>query len=200
MRIAILSDIHGNLEALNAVLVAAERLGADQIFSLGDIVGYGPDPGACVALVRRTATVSLLGNHDAAVTGVAPIDDFNDFARWAVEWTVSVLTPEDRAYLASLPYTFSGHGFLAVHASPLEPGSWHYVHGLADAPEHFERFRERICLWATPTAPSLSLCRRVEGCSLGEDGAPAGGAPVPGECRERRSAARQRPACRLRPV
>jgi diadenosine tetraphosphatase ApaH/serine/threonine PP2A family protein phosphatase len=145
MRIAILSDIHANLAALTAVLAEAGRLGADRIHSLGDIVGYGPDPAACVALVQQRAAVSLTGNHDAATAGLTPAEDFNEYARWAVAWTASVLSPEERAYLGSLPYTFSADGSLAVHASPYEPARWHYIHGIVDAREHFEHFREQVC-------------------------------------------------------
>lgn len=145
MRMAILSDIHGNLVALQAVLAKAESLGVEVFHSLGDIVGYGPDPGACIALVRRRVSVSLMGNHDAAVTGATLLDDFNDFARWAAEWTASVLAPEDRAYLAGLPYIFRGDGFFLVHASPFEPEIWHYIHGIAEASPPFEHFPGQIC-------------------------------------------------------
>ena len=98
MRIAILSDIHGNLDALEAALDETVRLGAELVYSLGDVVGYGPEPGACLALVRSRVSINLLGNHDAAVAGVTPIEDFNAFARQAVLWTRSELAPAEEGF------------------------------------------------------------------------------------------------------
>ena len=145
MRTAILSDVHGNLAALDAVLVEVARLGADAVHVLGDIVGYGPEPAACVAVVRERAAVSLLGNHDAAAVGLTDREDFNEFARAAIEWTAAVLGPEEREYLAGLPYVHRAGGLLSVHASPLEPARWHYIHGRGDAADHFAHFGERAC-------------------------------------------------------
>lgn len=145
MRIAVLSDIHGNLEALDAVLGDADRAGADAIYSLGDVVGYGPDPAACVDAVRARAAVSLAGNHDAAVAGLTSLEEFNEFARWAVEWTVAQLDAGQIGYLGGLPYTHRGPGVLLAHASPVQPERWHYIHGLADVHESFAVFAERVC-------------------------------------------------------
>ena len=145
MRIAILSDIHGNLEALEAVLAEVDHSGVDLLYSLGDIVGYGPSPAACVELVRRRAAVSLTGNHDAAVAGLTSLEDFNEFARSAVEWTAARLEDGQLEYLGTLPYTHRAAELLLVHASPIEPERWHYIHGLADIDEHFAAFAERLC-------------------------------------------------------
>ncbi len=145
MLIAVLSDIHGNLEALEAVLEDVERAGADVVYSLGDIVGYGADPAACIDLVRRRAEVSLIGNHDAAAAGVTSLEDFNEFARFAVEWSAARLDAERLEYLRALPLTHRAPNALWVHASPLEPERWHYIHGVGDVGEHFAAFAERIC-------------------------------------------------------
>lgn len=145
MRIAVLSDIHGNLEALEAVIDDVERVGADAIWSLGDVVGYGPNPGACVEIVHARAAVSLMGNHDAAVAGLTVLDDFNEFARWAVEWTAPRLPAWQIEYLAALPYVHRAAGLICVHASPVEPERWHYIHGAADLDEPFAAFAERVC-------------------------------------------------------
>lgn len=145
MRIAVLSDIHGNLEALEAVIDDVERVGAGAIWSLGDVVGYGPNPGACVEIVKARAAVSLIGNHDAAVAGLASLDDFNEFARWAVEWTAPRLPAWQIEYLAALPYVHRAAGLICVHASPVEPERWHYIHGAADLGEPFAAFAERAC-------------------------------------------------------
>ncbi len=139
------SDIHGNLEALEAVLAEIDSVGVDLLYSLGDIVGYGPSPAACLEIVRRRADVSLTGNHDAAVAGLASLDDFNEFARSAVEWTAARLDDGQIEYLGSLPYLHRAPDLLLVHASPIEPERWHYIHGMADVDEHFAAFTERLC-------------------------------------------------------
>ena len=105
MRAAVISDIHGNLYALEAVLDALEKDPPDEIWSLGDTVGYGPRPNRCVALVEECAKVSLAGNHDLGVLGVnevANLLDFSHDAATAGRWTQTVLTAEARTYLAGL--------------------------------------------------------------------------------------------------
>lgn len=159
MRTAVLSDIHGNVEALEAVLADAGRVGFDRLYSLGDIVGYGPDPATCIEIVRRRASVSLAGNHDAAVAGVTSLDDFNEFARWAVEWTAARLDGGQLEYLGSLPYTYRAPGLLCAHASPVEPWRWHYIHGLADLDDHFAAFTERLCFVGHSHRPGVYAIR-----------------------------------------
>jgi diadenosine tetraphosphatase ApaH/serine/threonine PP2A family protein phosphatase len=155
VRIAVVSDIHGNLEALEAVLADVDRRGADVLYSLGDIVGYGPSPADCIELLRGRAAVSLAGNHDAAVAGLTALDEFNKFARWGVEWTRSHLDPRLIAYLGALPYVHRGPDLLLAHASPVEPERWHYIHGLADADEHFAAFGERLCFVGHSHRPGM---------------------------------------------
>jgi len=87
----------------------------------------------------------LTGNHDAAVAGLTSLEDFNEFARSAVEWTAARLAAGQIEYLRSLPYTHRAPDLLLVHASPIEPERWHYIHGLADIHEHFAAFAERLC-------------------------------------------------------
>jgi diadenosine tetraphosphatase ApaH/serine/threonine PP2A family protein phosphatase len=145
VRIAVISDVHGNLEALEAVLADVDRSRVDLLYCLGDVVGYGPSPGACVELVRRRAAVTLLGNHDAAVAGLTSLDDFNEFAGSAISWTAGHLDDGQIEYLGSLPYTHRTGDLLLTHASPVEPERWHYIHGLADIDEHFAAFSERLC-------------------------------------------------------
>lgn len=155
MRIAVLSDIHGNLEALEAVLADVERMGADEIFSLGDVVGYGPNPGACLEIVQGRAAISLLGNHDAAVAGLASLAEFNEYARWGVEWTAGRLAAWQIEYLAALPYVHRTPELLCAHASPVEPERWHYIHGAADVGEPFAAFSERICIVGHSHRPGI---------------------------------------------
>lgn len=155
MRIAVLSDIHGNLEALEAVLADAGLAGADELYSLGDIVGYGPSPAACVETIRARASVSLAGNHDAAVAGRTSLEEFNEFARWAVEWTAGQLDAAQIGYLGSLPYLHRTRGMLLAHASPVEPERWHYIHGSADLHEHFAEFSEPVCFVGHSHRPGI---------------------------------------------
>jgi len=104
MRYLVLSDIHGNLEALEAVLTAARATDWDAVLVLGDLVGYGADPNAVVERVRALAPRAIIrGNHDRAVTSVEPTGEFNRAARHAIEWTRATLTADNHAYLAALP-------------------------------------------------------------------------------------------------
>jgi diadenosine tetraphosphatase ApaH/serine/threonine PP2A family protein phosphatase len=155
VRIAVLSDIHGNLEALEAVLAEVDRSGVDLLYSLGDIVGYGPSPAACLEIVRRCAAVSLMGNHDAAVAGLTSHEDFNEFARSAVEWTTARLDAGQIEYLELLPFTHRSPELLLVHASPIEPEHWHYIHGMADIAVHFAAFAERLCFVGHSHRPGI---------------------------------------------
>ncbi len=122
MRIGILSDVHANLEALEAVLVHVEEQRHDALVSLGDFVGYGPDPNNCVTrLHQRGLRAKVVGNHDLAAIGARPIDDFNLLAQEAIVWTQRHLSVEAREYLAALPERDEIDGVLLVHGSPRLP-------------------------------------------------------------------------------
>jgi len=129
LRAAVISDIHGNLYAFEAVLDALEKDPPDKIWSLGDTVGYGPQPNRCAALVQERATVSLAGNHDLGVLGaneVASLLDFRHDAAAAGRWTQEVLSDEARTYLAGLEPLAKVDGVELFHASPRDP-VWDYV-------------------------------------------------------------------------
>jgi diadenosine tetraphosphatase ApaH/serine/threonine PP2A family protein phosphatase len=119
MRIAVLSDIHSNLVALDAVLAHAGAV--DGTWLLGDTVGYGPDPDAVVERLQGVGATGVLGNHDAAALGGPEIDWFNPDARAAAAWTRDTITDATRAWLAALPRTTIDHGFALVHGSPRDP-------------------------------------------------------------------------------
>ena len=128
MLIAFLTDIHGNREALEACLAHAARHPIDRYVFLGDLVGYGADPGFVVDAVRDFAArgaVVLLGNHDSAAIGTP--ESMNDMAMAAIEWTRGQLTTEQHAFLTSLPLTVQDDDRLYVHASAASPASWDYV-------------------------------------------------------------------------
>ena len=124
MRIAVISDIHGNLVALDAVLA---KIGAvDAVWHLGDVVGYGPEPDAVVDRLTTLGAIGVRGNHDAAACGGAEIEYFNPDARAAMEWTRSAISETTRAWLAALPLRRMEADFTLVHGSPRDP-MWEYV-------------------------------------------------------------------------
>jgi predicted phosphodiesterase len=130
MRIAVISDVHSNLLALDAVLANAGAV--DAIWHLGDIVGYGPEPDAVVDRLASIGAVGVRGNHDAAACGGAEIDWFNPDARSAMEWTRRVISDRTRAWLRALPEQREGDGFTLVHGSGRDP-IWEYVTSSAAA-------------------------------------------------------------------
>jgi len=124
MRIAVLSDIHSNLLALDAVLAAIGPV--DAVWHLGDVVGYGPDPDAVVGRLRSIGAIGVKGNHDAAAVGGSEIDWFNPDARRAMEWTRTTINRATSAWLEALPQTLRSGELTLVHGSPREP-LWEYV-------------------------------------------------------------------------
>lgn len=145
MRIAIISDIHANLEALSAVLEDILPQQVDRIVCLGDIVGYGADPAACATLVREHAAFSVLGNHDAASFSPQQRAYFNPLALEAVRWTADQLDEEHTSWLRQLPYRVSFENLLFVHSAPRAPEEWDYVFGGMEARMQGRYFFERVC-------------------------------------------------------
>lgn len=137
MKIGILSDIHANLEALKVALMRLEKEHAEQIYCLGDIIGYGANPNECIETVRANCHAAVIGNHDDALIGRTSAHHFNSYARAALDWTARVITAENLEYLKSLPMTYSEHNMLMVHATPADPPGWNYVLHEQDTPPHF---------------------------------------------------------------
>ena len=144
MRYAILSDIHANAEALRAVLDDA-RPRADAVLCLGDVVGYGADPEACIDLVATTCAAVVAGNHEYAVAGLLDLAWFNPWARAAAEWTRERLDDDARAWLASLPLVRDVADATLVHASPAHPEEWEYLVSPDDGHAVFGAFVTRLC-------------------------------------------------------
>jgi predicted phosphodiesterase len=126
MRVAVISDVHGNYHALEAVLREIDGEGVDAVWCLGDTVGYGPLPNECCLAVEERATVCLVGNHDLVVLGELTISDFNDEAAAAALWTSEVLAPRSRAFLEKLEPRGKVEGVDLFHASARDP-IWEYV-------------------------------------------------------------------------
>lgn len=127
MRYAVISDIHGNLEALKAVLNDIELHGIDIVICLGDIVGYYPDPELCVELIKEHTTYSVAGNHDYAAINLINTDNFTYYAFEAMEWTKARLSEESKKYLASLPLTIKMDKMFFTHSSPANPSEYTYI-------------------------------------------------------------------------
>ena len=145
MRIAFISDIHGNLEALERTLEKVHELQSDRIYCLGDIVGYGPYPNECVTIVRERCTAVVQGNHDSGVIGTTPLDEFNSYGQAAIEWTTARLTTAHRRYLESLPLILTEGNLTLTHASPYKPKEWMYVVTWPQAKLAFTAFKSQLC-------------------------------------------------------
>ena len=126
MRVAIASDIHGNKHAFEAVIAAAQDAQVEELWCLGDLVGYGADPDACVALAEANCAICLAGNHDLAVVDVLSLEDFSRGAALAAQWTKDVILPETREFLLALSPLGEAEGVGLYHASPRDP-IWEYV-------------------------------------------------------------------------
>ena len=165
MRAIILSDIHSNLEAFNAVLADAERRGGfDEVWCLGDTVGYGPDPGECIDLLIEHNYVSVVGNHDLAAAGTISTDDFNTHARIAADWTAARLTPDHATLLRSLPEVLRRESFTMVHGSLRFP-VLEYLVSIEAAMGTFQLLETSFCLVGHSHVPFI--CReRDAGCSF----------------------------------
>ena len=143
MLVAIVSDIHGNRHAFEAVLAATRAAGAQAVWCLGDLVGYGADPDACVALAREHCDLCLAGNHDLAVTGALSIEDFSRGAALAAEWTRRTIDPGARDWLAGLEPAGAAAGYGLYHASPRDP-IWEYVLSTPVAEACLEAAEQRV--------------------------------------------------------
>ncbi|MDR2053305.1 MAG: metallophosphatase family protein [Treponema sp.] len=159
MRILVISDIHGNLAALDAVLNNS-RGDWDEVYCLGDLTGYGPDPAKCVKKAAECSSVILGGNHDLAASGALTLDDFADHARRAMKWTRPRLSPADRDYLAQLPLTKTAGEIFLSHGSPADP-LWGYIFSNQDAALAFASFSGKLCFFGHTHLPSYFIERRA---------------------------------------
>jgi predicted phosphodiesterase len=146
MRTLIIADIHSNIEAFQTVLADAESRGKfERIWCLGDVVGYGPDPVPCIALLRRYLHLCVAGNHDRAVVDWLDIRDFNPHAAMAIRWTALHLSNDEVAYLSQLPEKAESGDFVLVHGSLRQPVD-EYVTSDEVASATFRLMRHRLCL------------------------------------------------------
>jgi predicted phosphodiesterase len=170
VRIAIVSDIHGNRQAFDAVLDAIEASDCEEMWCLGDLVGYGADPDACVELAARHAAVCLAGNHDLGVRGDLPLEQFSRGAALAARWTQETIRPETREYLDRLEPSNLDEEVGLYHASPRDP-VWEYVLSPLQAELCLDEQRHRVCLIGHSHV-ALSFGRAAGAPATGETRAP----------------------------
>ena len=159
MRCLVVADIHSNIEAFRAVIAHAENAGGfERLLCLGDLVGYGPDPGPCIDLLRSYPHAAVAGNHDLAAIGALSVDTFNPAARTAAMWTRGQLTPEEQAYLGANPLRHEEGGVTLLHGTPREP-VWEYflpwLMSSADIGECFRLFSTQVCFLGHSHLPFL---------------------------------------------
>jgi diadenosine tetraphosphatase ApaH/serine/threonine PP2A family protein phosphatase len=152
VRIAITSDIHANLAALEAVLADAGPV--DGIWNTGDAVGYGPQPRECIARLREAGAVWVAGNHERAATGAIGTDDFNPAAAWAAQWTGAQLTGDDKALLDGLPETAQQGDFTLCHGTLRDP-IWEYMDDGDAALAHLALQRTKFGIVGHTHVPAL---------------------------------------------
>ncbi len=156
MRFALISDIHGNLEALNSVLKKLEEIGYDAILVLGDVVGYGADPGECIEKVKLIGAFVVKGNHDEAVVNVEERKFMNIYAREAIEWTASNLDEAHKIWLRNLPYRISPfEGFEITHAEWEKPENWTYIFDEYEARYQFKFMKEELGFYGHTHIPMI---------------------------------------------
>lgn len=159
MRTAVVSDIHSNLEALDAVLAAADEAGCQRVIVLGDIVGYGADPDAVIARLADRKALAIAGNHDLAATGAFDVTWFNDVAARAIRWTAETMSDDARRYLQDLSPRRSTDAALLVHGSVRDPIA-EYLLSIPDASASFAREDFSVAFFGHTHLPTVF--RRTE--------------------------------------
>ena len=168
MRYAIVADIHANLAAFTAVLEDIKlRGGVDEVWCLGDVVGYGPDPHQCIELLQQYNHICVAGNHDWGAIGKIDTSDFNPDAAAACHWTAKQLSPEDISYLENLPLVIQRGDFTLVHGSPREP-IWEYLLSIGSAKQNFAYFQSQFCLIGHSHVPLVFEYNETGDCSFSE--------------------------------
>ena len=193
MRLAILGDVHANLEALETVIEATRKEKVEGYYCVGDLVGYGAQPSECIKIIQDLKCETVAGNHDHAALGRTPIEFFNPDARLAVEWTRRKLTEADTKFLGSLPYTIEKEDFTISHATLHTPQFFEYIQTIFDAQLSFDVLKNSICFLGHSHVPvnffdtmpisynmeakvKLTKGRRIL-CNVGSVGQPRDGNP-----------------------
>ena len=156
MRWAILSDVHGNLPALNAVMDRIDRDSAtDGILFLGDVLGYGAYPNECMDILRDRASVWVAGNHDHGVLDRTNLRVFNEYAREAILWCREQLSADHRKFIEEVPLVHEADRFTCVHATPDSPLAWDYIFTIAEAQRAFGALENEVCFFGHSHVPII---------------------------------------------
>lgn len=163
MKYAFVADIHGNLDALEAVLAVIDKDGGiDTVCCAGDVVGYGAQPSECLSVIRERGWPVVAGNHDWAAAGMMNLEYFNPTAKEAIEWTAGMLSREEKEFLSSQPLVLERESFVMVHGTLYEPGNFGYVLSELDARVMFKFLQKDFCFSGHSHYP----CIFIEGDDL----------------------------------
>lgn len=199
MRYAIFSDIHANLEALEAVLRAYKRESIDKYICVGDIVGYGADPEKCLRIIQELGAICVAGNHDWAVVDLFDCNLFNLYAKEAIFWTKNALDFDNKRFLKQLKLTYSDDDFVIVHGSLLNPERFSYLCKQEEARANFKLMEKKVCFIGHTHVPgvfsykhpnTLKLEKNIFSvspghkfiCNVGSVGQPRDGIPLASYC------------------
>jgi len=163
MRMAVLSDVHANLEALEAVAADLDRQRVEKIMFLGDVIGYGADPNACVKLIARLCDIRLMGNHDYVGLGLESPQYFNVMAQQSILWTQKELDRKATELMSDFTLEAEFLNYYFVHATPENPLEWNYLLTPEDAVRNFAAFAQDFCFVGHSHLPAV-FCLRPDGC------------------------------------
>ena len=152
-KLALFSDIHGNLEALTSIIEDARNQGVTNFACLGDLVGYGPDPGGCVAKVQEIGCVCVKGNHDEDASNDRDLWNLSEVARESLTWTRERLSESQKQWLRELPYQKRLGRHMLVHATLDDPSSWQYIHNKFDAQIALSDQKQSLCFFGHTHVP-----------------------------------------------
>ena len=164
MRVALISDIHANLEALEAVLKDIESRRVDAIHCLGDVIGYGCNPRECLELVSRHCDIILQGNHESVMLGLLGYDHLNQLAKVSMNWTSNQITDQDLSIMEGFSMDARIEGAYLVHASPYQPDQWHYILSSSEAEAGLKCLPEPIGFFGHTHLPYTWSISKAGGC------------------------------------
>ncbi len=162
MRVAIISDVHANLQALKGVAQDIEKERAEKVIFLGDVVGYGADPNACVKLINSLCEIKLLGNHDYVALGLEQPQYFNRMAQESIIWTQNALSDRSIEMMSDFEMESTFLDYFLVHATPENPADWNYLLNIDDAAQNFDAFAQNFCFVGHSHIPVI-FCRKPNG-------------------------------------
>lgn len=162
MRYGIISDIHGNLEALEASINALKGESIDELLCIGDIVGYGANPSECITKIRELRPITVCGNHDAACSGFIDIEYFNDSAKEAIIWTSINISLDEKEYLKKLPFSYKNRYLEMAHGTLNSPEDFNYMIDSYAAKTTFECMNGRVCFVGHSHVPGMFTLKKDE--------------------------------------